>query len=137
MVTKKLIMKLIIKLLGILILLIGVSLLIKPEIIFGWIEANLENRSLYIFAIVFRLAFGILLIIAAKKSNYPVVIKVIGFIAVIAAIVLIAIGQKSFQEFATSVIPDIRPYTAVVGLAAMVIGGFIVYAFSNYKTVKS
>ncbi len=38
-------MKLIIKLFGILILLSGVSLLIKPEIIFGWIEGNMENTS--------------------------------------------------------------------------------------------
>ncbi len=43
---KNLFMKLIIKLFGILMLLSGISLLIKPEIIFGWIENKMENTSL-------------------------------------------------------------------------------------------
>jgi hypothetical protein len=126
-------MKLIIKLLGILILLLGVSLLIKPEIIFGWIEDNMENRSLYLFAIVMRLIFGIILIIAAKGSRYPGIIKFFGYLAVIAAIVFIFMGEKSFLEFVSSGIPAIKPYYAVVGLVAIVIGGFLVYVFSGHK----
>ena len=130
-------MKLIIKLLGILILLLGISLLIKPEIIFGWMEGNMENTSLYIFAIVFRLGFGILLIIAAKDSKYPGVVKFFGYLAVIAAIIFIFMGQKSFQDFVSSLIPDIKPYAAAYGLVAMVIGTFLFYAFSGNKKLKN
>ena len=130
-------MKLIIKLLGILILLLGISLLIKPEIIFGWMEGNMENTSLYIFAIVFRLGFGILLIIAAKDSKYPGVVKFFGYLAVIAAIIFIFMGQKSFQDFVSSLIPDIKPYAAAYDLVAMVIGTFLFYAFSGNKKLKN
>ena len=130
-------MKLIIKLLGILIVLIGVSLLIKPEIIFGWIEDNMLNKSLYIFAIVFRLIFGILLIIAAKESKYPRVIKFIGYLAVLAAIVFIFMGQTNFLDFVSSGIPAIKPYASVVGLVAILIGGFLIYVLLSNKKLKN
>ena len=130
-------MKLIIKILGILILLIGISLLIKPEFVFGWIEDNMLNNSLYIFAIVMRLIFGIILIIAAKGSKYPGIIKFFGYLAVIAAIVFIFMGQTNFMDFVSSGIPAIKPYAAVVGLVAMAIGGFLVYAFLGNKKLKN
>lgn len=130
-------MKLIIKILGILILLIGVSLLIKPEFIFGWIEDNMDKRSLYIFAIVMRLFFGILLIITAKQSKYPVAIKFFGYLAVLAAIIFIFMGEKSFHEFVAAGIPAIKGYASVVGLVAIVIGGFLIYAFLGNKKLKN
>jgi len=130
-------MKLIVKLLGILMLLLGFSLLIKPEIIFGWLEDNMENTSLYFFAVVFRLGFGILLIIVAKESKYPGVLKFFGYLAVIAAIIFIFMGQKSFQNFVSSLIPEIKPYAAVIGLVAMVIGSFLFYVFTGHKKLKN
>ena len=126
-------MKLIIKLFGILMLLSGISLLIKPEIIFGWIENNMENTSLYIFAIVVRLVLGILFIVAARESKYPGVIKFFGYLFIIAAIILIFLGQESFHDFITSVIPDVRPVAPVAGLLSIAFGGCLIYAFSRNK----
>ena len=130
-------MKLIVKLLGILILLLGISLLIKPEIIIGWMEGNMETTSLYIFAIAFRLGFGLLLFIAAKESRYPGVVKYFGFLAVLVAIIFIFMGQKSFQDFVCSQIPHFKPYASLIGLVAIVIGSFLFYAFSGNKKLKN
>ena len=126
-------MKLIIKLLGILILLTGILLLVKPEIIFDWMETNMENTSLYIIAIVFRLAFGVLLILAAKKSKYPGVIKFFGFLAVIAAVSFIFMGHENFHDFIASLIPEFKSYAILVGLIGMAFGGFLIYAFQGPK----
>ena len=71
-------MILIIKLFGILMLLAGISLLIYPDILIGWIENNMDNTALYISAIVVRLVFGILFILTAIESKYPTVIKFLG-----------------------------------------------------------
>jgi hypothetical protein len=71
-------MKLMIKLFGMLLLLAGISLLINSEIIIGWIEDNAKNTLLYFSAIVARLVFGLLFIIAAKESKYPGAIKILG-----------------------------------------------------------
>ena len=133
---KNIIMKLIIKLLGLLIVLIGISLLINPEIIFGWVEDNMENPSLYIFAIVVRLVFGVLFILAAKKSKYSGVIRFFGYLFIIAAIVFIFVGQESFQDFITSLIPDIKLFAPVSGLLSIAFGGFLIYAFSRNNELE-
>lgn len=129
-------MKLIIKLFGIIMCLLGISLLIKPEIIIGWIENNMENTSLYISAIIVRLVFGILFILASKESKYPGVIKFFGYIFIIAAIIFILIGQEHFQNFISSIFPIVTPYTLVSGLFSIVFGGFLIYAFSRNKKLE-
>lgn len=122
-------MKLTIKLFGILMLLIGISLLICPEFILGWIEINMGSTSLYISAIVVRLVFGILFIIVAKESKYPGVIKFLGYLFIIASVVLVLIGQERFQDFISSIIPNVKPYAPVSGLLVIAFGGFLIYAF--------
>ena len=114
-------------------LLAGISLLINPEILIGWIEKNMETTSLYISAIAVRLVFGILFILAAKESKYPTVIKFLGYLFIIAAIIFIFIGQESFQDFISLFFPDVRPYASLSGLLAIAFGGFIIYAFSRNK----
>ena len=130
-------MKLVIKLLGILFILAGISLLIDPKFIYGWIEDDLENKSLYISAIVGRLVFGTLLIIAAKESKYPSTIKFIGYFVIIAAIIFIFIGHENFKDFVSSLIPAFKPYAPVGGLFSLVLGGFLIYTFSGSKNLKN
>ena len=133
---KKRIMKLFINFFGTLMILSGISLLINPEIIFGWIEANMRNYSIYISAIIIRLVFGVLFIIVARKSKYPSVATFLGYVFIIAAIIFVFLGQENFQHLITSLIPNVRPYAPVSGLFSIVFGGFIVYAFSSSKEIE-
>lgn len=129
-------MKLIIKLFGLLMFFLGISLLIKPEIVLGWIENNMDYPSLYITAIIVRLVFGILFLIIARESKYPSVIKFLGYFFIIAAIILILIGQDSFHNFIASLIPDVKPFAPLSGLLAIAFGGFLIYAFSRNKKLE-
>ncbi|MBI9059757.1 MAG: hypothetical protein JEZ01_18480 [Labilibaculum sp.] len=129
-------MKLLIKLFGILIILAGISLLIKPEIILAWIENNMESTALYVTAIVARLALGVLFILAAKESFYPLAIKVFGYLFIAAAFILFIIGQGSFKEFINSLIPHVNPYAPIVGVLAIAFGAFLIYAFSRSKELN-
>ena len=126
-------MKLVIKFLGILLILAGISFIIYPKFLFGWLEDNTENSSLYISAIIGRLVFGILLIIAAKESKYPLFFKIFGYMAIIAAIVFIFIGHENFQHFMASIIAEFKPYAPISGLIVMAVGGLFIYAFSGNK----
>ncbi len=129
-------MKLLIKFFGILLLLTGISLIVKPELIFTWIENNMENTSLYITAIVVRLVLGVLFIVAASTSRYPAVLKFFGYLFILAAFILIFIGQEHFQDFIASIIPNAKPFTALTGLLVIAFGGFLIYAFSNKELLK-
>ena len=126
-------MKLVIKLLGILLILAGISFIIYPEFIFGWLEDNTENSSLYISAIVGRFVLGIILIMAAKESKFPLFFKIFGYLAVIAAIVFIFIGHENFQHFMASIIAEFKSYARISGLIVVAVGGLFIYAFSRKK----
>jgi len=128
-------MNLIIKFFGILLLLAGISLLINPEFIIGWIEDYMEHKSLYISAIVVRLVFGILFLAAARESKHPGVIKVFGYVFIIAAIILFLIGQERFQDFITALIPGVKPFAPVIGLVVIAFGSFLIYSLSKNKVL--
>ena len=46
------------------------------------------------------------------------------------------IGQESFQDFITSIIPNVKPYAPVSGLLAIAFGGFLIYAYSGNKGLE-
>ena len=130
-------MKLVLKLFGILLILAGISFIIYPEFLFGWLEDNTENSSLYISAIVGRFVLGILLIIAAKESKFPLFFKIFGYLAIIAAIVFIFIGHENFQHFMASIIAEFKPYAPISGLIVVAVGGLFIYAFSGIKKLNN
>jgi hypothetical protein len=45
-------------------------------------------------------------------------------------------GQESFQDFITSLIPDVKPFAPVSGLLSIAFGGFLIYAFLRNKEVE-
>jgi len=109
-------MKLAIKLLGVLIFLLGILLLVQPEIIFGWMEDHKESSWLYVSAIVVRIVFGVLLIIAA--------------------LIFLFIGKESFQDFLSSIIPHLKSYDIMIGVIAMLLGCFLFYTFLGNRDLK-
>ena len=123
----------IIKFIGAFFLISGLLLLIQPALIVNWIESNSNNTSFYIFAIIFRLILGIIFIIGAGGSKYPVVFKIFGYFMILAAIVLLIIGQNQFQDLVHSIISNVRPFAPVSGLFAVALGGFILYSFSGNR----
>ena len=128
-------MKTLVNLFATLLLALGFVLLIKRGIIFGWVENNLENSSLYFIAIVLRLGLGVLFVMAAKGSKFPGVIKIFGYLFFISAVILIFIGQENFRHFIEYVLSELNPYAPVIGIIVIAFGGFLVYAFSGKKAI--
>jgi hypothetical protein len=124
-------MKYVFILIGSLLILAGLFLVIDPEILFGWLEANTNNTVVYIIAIVFRLLLGVLFIGYASRSKFPAVFKVLGGIALIAAILFIFIGKEGFEDLITWVLHSFRSFGRISGLFVIAFGGFIIYAFTR------
>jgi len=124
-------MKYIILFLGFLFVLIGALLIASPDVIYIWAEDQLGDWSFYLTVIGFRSVLGILLLLAAKESKYPGVIKFFGYLTILAAIIFILIGHSNFQNFMGSIIPELRPLAPVSGLTGIAFGGFLIYAFSG------
>jgi hypothetical protein len=98
--------------------LLGISLLSMPGMIIGYIENNIGHTSLYI---------------AARASRYPGVLKVLGGLFILAAVILILVGQERFQHFISSLIPEVKPFASLAGVIAILFGGFVIYAFLRKK----
>jgi len=124
-------MKQSIKLLGALILLLGISLLIKPEFIFGLIETNVESTSLYIIAIVVRIIFGVLFIIASDESKHPRLIKFMGYLFILAAFVFVLMGKACFQDFIGELLQKMKHLAQIGGILGAVFGAFLLHTYSK------
>lgn len=129
-------MKLLIQIFGLLMIVIGILLLIIANDILGWIANHLESNKLYIFAIIVRLLLGILFLAAAMQSKHPTVIKIFGYVAIVAAIALIFMGHENFQHFFSSLIAELQSYTPVSAIIVMVFGAYLFYAFTDGKKVS-
>ena len=113
---------------GVFLILAGTSLIVRPQIVYGFLADNLDQIWLYPGAIVTRLVLGAMLIYFASISKYPPIINVIGWIFVGAACVLAAIGRKRFKRLLSWVLTVFEPYNRAGGIGSVCLGVFLIYA---------
>jgi len=109
----------------------GLVILFNPEIVFGLLRKNADQLSLHIIAVVIRLALGICLIEQAEISIYPLVIEVLGWLSIVAALTFGVIGRKRYKQLMHWALSDslITRFGRFGGLLAAGFGAFLVYAF--------
>lgn len=122
-------MTLLIIIFGVLTLFAGIVILINPEIIFGFLLKNLDNPILHILAVVIRLVLGAFLILESNISRFPFLIEVIGWLSIIAAIILGIIGRRYFNSLIKWALSLSKAFARAGGLFAIAFGAFLIYAF--------
>lgn len=121
-------MNYIILLFGTLIAFGGITLLIKPDIIFSVFTKHENSIGLHLFAIIIRVVLGVALIIGASESRFPVILQVLGWLSITAALVLGVIGRTRFRNLIKWAINLAPPFRSLAGIFAVLFGGFLVYA---------
>ena len=114
---------------GALVLIAGLLILINPQIIFGYLRDNLHKPALHFGAVVGRLVLGALLISQASLARFPLLIEVLGWLSIVAALGLAAIGCKKFQRLMAWALSFINPYGRIGGVLAAAFGAFLIYTF--------
>jgi hypothetical protein len=122
-------MTVIIIIFGALTLLAGIVIVINPEVIFGFMRNNLDRLELHILAVVIRIVIGVLLIYQSSVSKFPLVIEIIGWVSVVAAIFLAVMGRRNFNRLMSWALSLAKPIGRVGGALAMAFGAFLIYAF--------
>lgn len=110
-------------------LMAGIFILIKPAVIFDFLLGNIARTEIYIIAVVVRLAIGIILIVQSGHSKYPFGVEVLGWLFIIAAVCLAAIGRNRFIKLVSWALNTLKPFARLGGLVAILFGGFIIHAF--------
>jgi hypothetical protein len=113
---------------GALTLLAGIVIVIKPEVIFGFLRNNLDKLALHILAVVIRLILGALLIYQSNISKFPFVIEVIGWLSIVAAILLAVMGRRNFNQLMSWALSLSKSYGRAGGILAIAFGAFLIYA---------
>jgi len=114
---------------GALTLLAGAVILINPEIIFGYLRGKIDRLGIHILAVTVRLILGVLLVQQSSQSRFPLAIEVLGWLSVIAAVLLALCGRQNFQRLMAWALTFLKPYGRIGGIIAAIFGGFLVYAF--------
>ena len=114
---------------GALTCLTGIVILIDPEIVFGLLRKHSDKIGLQILAVAIRLVLGAFLIYQSDVSKYPLVIEIIGWLSIVAAICLAVIGRNNFIRLMAWALSLTKSLGRVGGIIAVAFGAFLVYAF--------
>ena len=123
-------MTLIIMIFDTLTLFAGIVIVINPQIIFGYMQKNLDKLELHILAVVVRLVLGVLLISQSSISKFPFVIEIIGWLSVAASIFLAVMGRHNFNRLMSWALSLVKPIGRVGGVLAVTFGALLIYAFA-------
>ena len=114
---------------GALTLLAGVVIVFDPDRLFGLLNKHVDKFGLHVLAVVVRLVLGALLVYLADASRFPLVIEIIGWLSLTAALFLAVIGRARFRRLMTWALSMVRPVARMGGILAAAFGAFLVYAF--------
>jgi hypothetical protein len=114
---------------GILTLLAGIVIVINPEIIFGFLRNNIDKPELHILAVAVRIVLGVILIYQSGISKFPLLIEIIGWLSIVAAIILFVMGRSNFSRLMSWALSFVKTSGRVGGFLAVVFGAFLIYAF--------
>ena len=89
-------MLILVRILAALITIIGVIILLKPEVLSKLFSFLISGKRVYIVGVL-RLVFGIIFLLAASSCRYPIVIAVLGILMVVGGILVFTMGPGKIK----------------------------------------
>ena len=102
----------------------------KPVAVVGPLRRNAGRPMVYIGAVAGRLIFGALLVNVSDQAKHPLLIDLLGWLLLLSAVALVAMGRARFERLVCRVLDNGRLVARPGGMAAVLLGGFLIYAFS-------
>ncbi|TKB45558.1 hypothetical protein [Thalassotalea mangrovi] len=107
----------------------GVVITIVPSPIFALLGRLKHLFFLHFVAVALRFLFGAALLYTAGQSKFPEVITVLGYISLVAGVVLMLIGRNRFMRLIAFIVRLTPLVHVVVGLVTVILAVFILYAY--------
>ncbi len=122
-------LKILIALFGVLICLGGLTILILPEK-FKNIMNRWTGQPRFLFAVIIRVVLGAILLSEAANLKFPLAMKIIGATSILAAVVLLLVGQERMDRFIDWWMKQSDKLLRVSSVLAIAFGAFFIYAAS-------
>ncbi len=114
---------------GVLIVGIGVSCLLRPRFFNALVERVLEGNRLYL-ALALRALLGLLFVVAADTCRQPLGISVLGWLMIAAAAVGLFLGLEKLRSLARRWLDASEVFIRCWAVIAALLGVYIAYAGS-------
>ena len=121
-------MKILLVLLSLLIFLLGLALVIRPKASAQLLIDQAENRLIHVLAVGIRLVLGGALVLYAAQSRFPHVLEILGWIALVAGVVLAFVPPSRFARLIRWAFDLLGGYMRLAGVAALAFAAFLIYA---------
>ena len=112
---------------GSIILLFGIASLIAPSIIKYWFNRMTEWRQFHLIAVL-RIVIGILFLLAANETRFPLFVTVMGVISLLSGLAIPIAGVERVKRFAKWGIERSDTVLRLWVLVASVVGFMLVWA---------
>jgi len=111
------------------VVLMGLMLLFAPAKLVGMVTALFDGMAGMWVAVGLRLVIGVLLLLTASASRFPLAFQIIGAIAIVAAVVGVFMGQERIRNFVMWWVEKPTGFIRLWSLIAIAFGVFIYYGF--------
>lgn len=111
---------------GGLIVVVGLTGVISPAAFRGLLS-KMSGQTTWIAAVIMRLVIGTLLLMAADLLRFPTVMTVLGWISIVAAVVVLLMGPERLERLVAWWLMRSDALMRVGTVGAAVFGAFLVY----------
>jgi multisubunit Na+/H+ antiporter MnhG subunit len=113
---------------GILIVLVGAVAVVRPTQLLRLAGKVTVGTWLRYIAFLLRTALGVILILVAPSTGFPLAMKVIGSLLIISGVAVLLVGNAGIQRLLNWAL-RLGPSVMVVGgLVGILFGAFLIYA---------
>lgn len=113
---------------GILIVLVGLVAVVRPTHLLRLARKVTVGTWLRYIAFLIRAPIGVILILVAPSTGFPLTIKVIGTLLIVSGVAVLLVGNAVIERLLNWAL-ELGPSAIVVGgLVGILFGAFLIYA---------
>jgi|KBSSwiStaDraftv2_1062776.scaffolds.fasta_scaffold222484_3 hypothetical protein len=121
--------------LGFLMMLLGLCAVLVPDRVLPFARFTTTANGIYVAAGI-RLVIGLILLMAAAGSRFPIILRVLGGFAILGGVATLMIGVTGAQKIAEQILPYVTIAIRAIAAFLILLGAFVVYAVSGRRSPR-
>jgi hypothetical protein len=121
-------MKNLIILFGLFAIMMAGAMALRPKQFAGTLLRYAETVWMQVLAAAVRIGMGVILVLYAAQSNFPLILQIIGWIAIAAGVVIALMPAAKFTRLINWAFERFSRYARIAAVFGVLFGAFLIYA---------